>query len=431
MEPKSPEISSQLPKPETPKFNLKEPLKNLLGKVYRPFFKQKVETNTQTEDEKSDPILKASTELSNVWKEGNGYVVQVYHGTGNEFKKFDLKYADKTAFYGPGGYFTESPELAQTYATTERGSKPNVVATILHIKKPFDTRKQFTTGEIEQLNLELPKSKDLSTSLSPRERTGTGRWAYNQLLKKLGFGNNEGKSDIEAKIRTTEYLKKLGYDAIVYTGGQEVGDIPHTVWVMLNAKGIELKTHPNTLKKITSSIELGKQVFPQIQIDDNIDNTTKAKLYETLLRLTKFELPFFKIKEIKIGDEESNNGDVIIFNNQKGITPSKLLSLIGKHFYNSDQKLQQSYLKWDSTTMTSFLSERPAIPSDKADIFSEYFAEYILHPMPEEYRQNRSIKKTELFDKYFPRKIKTDTMESQVENAATKTEPLKATPISS
>jgi len=53
-----------------------------------------------------------------------GNPLRVYHGTANEFERFDPSHIDPGALYGPGYYFTDNPGVASGYSQTKAAQAP-------------------------------------------------------------------------------------------------------------------------------------------------------------------------------------------------------------------------------------------------------------------------------------------------------------------
>jgi hypothetical protein len=71
--------------------------------------------------------------------DADGNPMVMYHGTADSFDKFEHDHPNKkdVGWIGRGFYFSNDPELANTYANLKPGTSPNVMPVYLRITKPY------------------------------------------------------------------------------------------------------------------------------------------------------------------------------------------------------------------------------------------------------------------------------------------------------
>lgn len=194
----------------------------------------------------------------------------VYHGTGSGFHDFEpvAKEDANSLQYGPGYYFTESPETANTYAKpggtvhtlreeldgyrrdladparapTEHDRAtlrdmiaqgewtlanvplneggPSVRPARLAIHRPFDIDAPVDPSEAERL-IHLVRGQVPSEAMGRLAAPG----ATNEDLYWALSSTSRGK------LGATETLREAGYDGITHIGGGPSGSPPHRVWI--------------------------------------------------------------------------------------------------------------------------------------------------------------------------------------------------------
>lgn len=195
---------------------------------------------------------------------------RVYRGTTAGYDVEDPMRWDRNALYGPGGYFTESPEVASGYSkahnlaslphleqeaafwremvaksTTPRQldenryrlkgyedliaeanrSASNVRASYLDIINPFDA--DAATIPVAPLkNRVLESRKAYGGQVDPSLERLVGRLDMRTLP--LEYGELK---DLAGGSWANNFLRRLGYDGITHIGGGRTNTSPHRVWI--------------------------------------------------------------------------------------------------------------------------------------------------------------------------------------------------------
>ena len=219
----------------------------------------------------------------------------VFHGSSySGFEAFDRRYQDPNSLYGPGFYFTEDPEIAGTYVdksarlvSENKGESPGVYPVFLSLQNPIDadvSAKSYV-AQLQTFKAKTPPpniKRMIDSALREESENftveGLGawvdntEWAYN-IAEKEGKNGEEliaphfdyvvakardymvkqiqskrwGKGDdiigfikrnvfrvLDASKGDTnvqEVLKMFGFDGIAHTGGGNMGDKAHRVWI--------------------------------------------------------------------------------------------------------------------------------------------------------------------------------------------------------
>lgn len=181
--------------------------------------------------------------------------VDVYHGSGRKFDKFDQsKGRIKNDFYGGGvGYFTDDKDVAHTYARSmsKETKTPHVYHTNIKMSNVFDVDHDFVGEKLQKvlpddlekfargaglLKLGADKYKVLNDL-----KTGKALLKGHQVFKGLSAG---GVNSAEAR----EHLSARGYDGLRYNGGDNMGAKKHNVYIPYNANSIKIN-HVEEVKK--------------------------------------------------------------------------------------------------------------------------------------------------------------------------------------
>ncbi len=153
----------------------------------------------------------------------NGQPVMVYHGTDAQFEAFDPRKADKQALYGPGFYFTEMKELADTYQDKNKLAtvfldRPRVSAledwVSLHLPPNWSMERASRIGD-------GAPAKGTATFVEG-QRLSSGHYGDGQVLS-ISFNGNSVRTGPDGKPITErgEYLdldncaalpKQIGWD---------------------------------------------------------------------------------------------------------------------------------------------------------------------------------------------------------------------------
>lgn len=160
----------------------------------------------------------------------------MYHGTSNYgFTVFNT-YGGKFGLFGKGSYFTDNPEIAESYTKKGKGQNPGVYGVYLNIKNPLDMdakadvnawRKAFDNADLD---------------LSYLDGITTNEDAFRALKENL---QDEGYVRWEAEEIVTDLIEGMGYDGITHIGGGRYGskDGPkHRVFIAFNPEQIKSST---------------------------------------------------------------------------------------------------------------------------------------------------------------------------------------------
>lgn len=184
--------------------------------------------------------------------------VNLYHGAGARFDKFDSKHnrVANDHMGGGVGYFTDDHEVAKTYARDaskrKNGSQPFVYHTTVNMKNVFDVDHEFTGHKLKHvlpddheefargaglLNYGSDKYKVLSDL-----KSGNAKLTGHQVFKGLSRGNVN-----TAKAR--EHLKSKGYDGLRYNGGDNMNQKKHNVYIPYHDDAIKINKRTVLVKK--------------------------------------------------------------------------------------------------------------------------------------------------------------------------------------
>jgi hypothetical protein len=149
----------------------------------------------------------------------DGEPLPVYHGSKTEFKEFSEGNANDKSAFGPGLYFTTSPDEASKYA---KGDGGQVYKTFLKIEKPFDMDKPLSAAEFESITRELGPSVNVSSDMKADD-------IYRVAEKMMS------RKEINEKI------KRAGFDGITRKSGVLMGT-PHQVWMAFSRDQVKSAT---------------------------------------------------------------------------------------------------------------------------------------------------------------------------------------------
>jgi hypothetical protein len=188
----------------------------------------------------------------------NSVSVNVYHGSGRSFRKFEQRHARiaNDHFGGGIGYFTDNHEVAKTYARSMArrpdATAPHVYHTTLNMNNVFDVDHEFSGEKLKNLLPDNPDhheqfaraaglltlgGDDKYTVLN-KLRNGNLSLSGAQVFKGLSKGNVD-------TAKTRQHLISKGYDGIRYNGGENMNmETRHNVYIPYNANSI-------TIKKVT------------------------------------------------------------------------------------------------------------------------------------------------------------------------------------
>lgn len=194
--------------------------------------------------------------------EKNPVSVDVYHGSGRLFNKFDQRQAriPNDHMGGGVGYFTDNHDVAKTYAKSmARSAKtdtPFVYHTKLKMKNVFDVDHEFTGNKLKHVLPDDPKEHedfargagllklgDDKYSTLNKLKSGDIKLSGAQVFKGLSRGNVN-----TAKAR--DHLISKGYDGIRYNGGENMNMATrHNVYMPYDANAIQISKVTKIVKK--------------------------------------------------------------------------------------------------------------------------------------------------------------------------------------
>lgn len=174
----------------------------------------------------------------------------VYHGTNQVFNEFVNSKLARDTLYGVGHYFTDSPEVASGYAQQKMTWVPKKIAENI---SNWDARLAALKDKSIELVQKGPDSFDLIKNVPEPTYPNVHKVFLNidkpfdiakdrlspEQLKQLGINATEGSLDVlKSKFpgieeHFPEMLQKLGYDSMVYPGGQMYSGVtPHRVFIV-------------------------------------------------------------------------------------------------------------------------------------------------------------------------------------------------------
>lgn len=172
----------------------------------------------------------------------------VYHGSGSRFSKFEQSKARvANDFYGGGtAYFTDDFNVAITYAKSmakKTKEDPVIYSVKLKLSNLFDVDDSFTGKELVKI---LPK--DLESFARGAGLLGLNANKYEVLGNlsdgKLKLSGDDVFKGLSKGMNTTaaarDHLIEKGYDGLRYNGGVNMGMKKHNVYLVYDAKNIEM-----------------------------------------------------------------------------------------------------------------------------------------------------------------------------------------------
>lgn len=184
--------------------------------------------------------------------------VQVYHGSGTRFDKFDQgKARIVNDFYGGGvAYFTNDMKIGIQYAKSmsKKTKTPFVYTVQLKLKKVFDVDHIFTGKTLVEI---LPKDVDKFArgagllGLNSNQfkviselKSGKAKLTGDQVFKGLSSGMSQTAA-------ARKHLMSKGYTGLRYNGGLNMGTaVKHDVYLAYFAKDITIMKRQVVKKKV-------------------------------------------------------------------------------------------------------------------------------------------------------------------------------------
>ena len=175
-----------------------------------------------------NPVSKATN--------ADGTPKEMYHGTSNSgFTVFNT-YGGNFGLFGKGSYFTDNPEVADSYTKKGKGQNPGVYGVYLSIKNPLDMDAKADANVWKTAF----NNADLDTSYL--DDIITNEDAFRALKGNL---SDYGYVRWEAEEIVTDLIEGMGYDGITHIGGGRYGskDGPrHRVFIAFNPEQIKSST---------------------------------------------------------------------------------------------------------------------------------------------------------------------------------------------
>ena len=193
----------------------------------------------------------------------DGTPLEMYHGTSNSgFTVFNT-YGGNFGLFGKGSYFTDNPEVADSYTRKGKGQEPGVYGVYLSIKNPLDMDAHADPNAW--------KKAFENADLDPSYLDGvvTNEDAFRQLKENLA---DEEYLRWEAEDLVTELIEGMGYDGITHIGGGRYGskDGPkHRVYIAFE---------PEQIKSSTDNIGTFDGSNPDIRYQDRSAGTSNRAL---------------------------------------------------------------------------------------------------------------------------------------------------------
>ena len=187
----------------------------------------------------------------------NPVSVDVYHGSGKLFRKFDQQNARiPNDFYGGGqGYFTDHKGVGTQYAKAmskyHKTNTPYLYHTTLKMNNVFDVDHHFTGDKLKHVLPDDPKHHEDFARGAGLLHVGADKY---DVLAKLKSGSLKltgkqvfnGLSGGVNTAKAREHLIKKGYDGLRYNGGENMEAVKHNVYIPYNASSIKI----NKISKI-------------------------------------------------------------------------------------------------------------------------------------------------------------------------------------
>lgn len=187
----------------------------------------------------------------------NGKPLVVYHGTGTTITEFNPEFTGQgNAQYGPGFYFTISPENAYQYSIREsRFGNAQTIPAYVSIKNPIPLNKKVARGEIESLIKDAPDLNDMLANFGDVQFEGEKTVFNNAVNAYTGRSKSDAFDTIWHdfyKGREPEYLKavlKLGFDGKIIDNGTIVAFSPEQIKSSIGNRGSFNPNDPNILRE--------------------------------------------------------------------------------------------------------------------------------------------------------------------------------------
>ena len=162
-----------------------------------------------------------------------GYNIRAYHGTSNYgFTRFD-NYFTKFGLFGNGFYFTENPEVAESYTKKGKGTNPGVYSVFLKADNLIDMDAPADLSKWRK------GFRDFDFDESYLDGVSTNEDAFRALKEAM---QDAEMYQWEAEETVPDFVKEMGYDGITHLGGGRYGskDGPrHRVYIVYDSSQIK------------------------------------------------------------------------------------------------------------------------------------------------------------------------------------------------
>ena len=150
-----------------------------------------------------------------VVRDKDGLLKPMYHGTSNAgFTVFD-PYFSKFGLFGNGFYFTDNPEVAESYTKKGKGNNPGVYQVYLNAKNLIDMDADADLAKWERTFRVMDVDLDYLRGAKTNEDVFRALKDYAQDAEMYKWEGEEFMQDI---------LREAGYDGITHQGGGRYGD---------------------------------------------------------------------------------------------------------------------------------------------------------------------------------------------------------------
>lgn len=208
------------------------------------------------------------------WYKTASLIGPLYHGTTTPFEEFNPGRMEAQSLYGPGFYFTDSPDVASGYAMatdnvkkrflTEgdlldfAGDNPNLTLVSMETEENpgirgtlppyeevvatfYDSTKYLPNVKPVYLDLKNPFDID-NSRLTPEQlvEMGWDRLYGSGMATRVDVGNVKRivQNNPSRAAELPRWLREFGYDGITHVGGELTGTDPHQVYIAFDASQI-------------------------------------------------------------------------------------------------------------------------------------------------------------------------------------------------
>ncbi len=207
-----------------------------------------------------------------VVRDADGRLKVMYHGTSNAgFTKFD-PYFSKFGLFGNGFYFTDNPEIAESYTKKGDGTNPGVYEVYLNARNLIDMDGEADLDYWRNKLQELYDSDyyDVSEPDYYLQGVRTNEDVFRALEE---FVSDAGMYKYDGEDFMQDILREAGYDGITHRGGGRYGakDGPrHQVVIVFDPEQAKRtdNLNPTTNPDMRYSISQNQQMTREQQIQD-------------------------------------------------------------------------------------------------------------------------------------------------------------------